>query len=354
MCRYSLILIFIFITSIVQAQSVLPVSPYDFPFGYPFPEYPMAGASHPSLSGDYMSDPTFDGPVKRVAQYALRLIQTGKADEAVEYADEYYAMFPGYMDQEIFFMKAMAQSHLGKPGEAAKSMKRAIAEAELPPQRFLAGPRRMFRSLYNHREFIDLWEDHQHNLVHGPMLGAMTDRSVRVWVRTVSETPVRVVVSPSPAMKERVVSDPVISRSEDDYTAVVEVDGLEPNARYYYKVLLGKDQHEIWSDHQSFTTYPSTGQPAEFQIAFGGGAGYVPFNERMWDTVRRFRPSAFLTLGDNVYIDDPESPDQQRLLYYQRQSRLEFRRLVASSPVYAIWDDHDFAMNDSWNGCRKP
>ena len=58
------------------------------------------------------------------------------------------------------------------------------------------------------------------------------------------------------------------------------------------------------------------------------------------------QPAAALLLGDNVYIDMPEVPQTQRYCYYRRQSRPEYRRFAAHTPVYAIWDDHDFGKND--------
>ena len=86
-------------------------------------------------------------------------------------------------------------------------------------------------------------------------------------------------------------------------------------------------------------------------MAFGGCAGYTPENERMWDTIASHAPQALLLLGDNVYIDLPGQPGPfHDYTYYQRQSRPEFRRLVNSTPVYAIWDDHDAAIDDIWMG----
>ena len=55
-----------------------------------------------------------------------------------------------------------------------------------------------------------------------------------------------------------------------------------------------------------------------------------------------------MLLGDNIYSDDPTRPDQQMYYYYQRQSRPEYRQLLRQTPVYTVWDDHDFATNDSW------
>ena len=75
-------------------------------------------------------------------------------------------------------------------------------------------------------------------------------------------------------------------------------------------------------------------------------SGYVPKWERMWDTIAGRKPDALLMLGDNVYIDAPKETLTTRYCYYRRQSRPEWRRLVAGTPVYAIYDDHDFGTND--------
>ena len=88
----------------------------------------------------------------------------------------------------------------------------------------------------------------------------------------------------------------------------------------------------------------------EFTIVFGGGAGYVPENERVWDTIGSIDPRALLLLGDNVYIDDPKTPEMQLFHYYRRQSQPEWSRLAAKVPIYGIWDDHDFTTNDGWGG----
>ena len=56
------------------------------------------------------------------------------------------------------------------------------------------------------------------------------------------------------------------------------------------------------------------------------------------------------TLQPHVYIDYPELPEVQEYCYYRRQSRPEFRRFTPNVPIYAIWDDHDFAGNDSIGG----
>jgi alkaline phosphatase D len=99
-----------------------------------------------------------------------------------------------------------------------------------------------------------------------------------------------------------------------------------------------------------FHTLSQQGTKIKFRLAFGGGAGYVPFNERMWNTIGQTQPDVLLLLGDNVYSDNPKSPAMQHYCYYRRQSRPEFRKLVSTTPVFTIWDDHDFGTNDCWGG----
>ena len=57
----------------------------------------------------------------------------------------------------------------------------------------------------------------------------------------------------------------------------------------------------------------------------------------------------FLFMGDNVY-GDVSSPKDLTLLEqaYERQAESEeLQRLRASTPILAVWDDHDFGMNDA-------
>ncbi len=172
-------------------------------------------------------------------------------------------------------------------------------------------------------------------LLHGPMLGAVTDSSASIWIRT------------SRTGKNQVHidgrwTDAVLSVVDNDYTAVLTVDGLKAGEEYDYTILVNGDPVA----KGTLRTYPAKGSPGKFNVAFGGGAGYVPEWERMWDVIREKEPAALLMLGDNVYIDQPEFRLCHDYCYYRRQARPEWRRLVGSTPVYAIYDDHDFGKND--------
>jgi len=281
-------------------------------------------------------------PYKGIAKAFITNIANGKVDAAIKGANDYLAEAPG--DLESLYCLAVAYSTLKQPDKAMEYVKQAIAGG-LPVGRFHAGPRNLLAPLTGTKAFRDFAAEHPVELVHGPVLGAMTDTSVRVWVRTASETTVQVIANAN--SKRSAVASPVVKTlASTDFTAVAELTSLTPDTTYKYNIIVGNKPPVRIAPAPTFRTFPAPGSKSWFQVVFGGGAGYTPPYERMWDTLGKHRPLAFLAMGDNVYIDQPESPETQRYCYYRRQSRPEYRRFVSCTPMFAIWDDHDFGVND--------
>ena len=284
------------------------------------------------------------GQYKRVHIRAMKQLLAGQAKPAEQWC--HTDLEERGDDPETLFCLTLAQAQLGQLDKASATVKRAVG-AGLPLGRFLAGPRGLVQPLVQHAAFQEFLRAHSAGLVHGPMLGCVTDHSARFWVRTAVASAVQVTVVPHRAAKaaEAITSSVVRTGPKTDFTAVAEVAGLKPDTEYEYGVAVdGKPV--LGAKLPVFRTYSPAGRPARFHVAFGGGAGYVPPHERMWDTILSHHPRALLLLGDNVYIDTPKSPGIQLFCYYRRQSRPEYRRLCAAAPVYAIWDDHDFGTND--------
>jgi len=281
---------------------------------------------------------------KQLSRDAISNIVDGKFNNAIKDLQKYLEKHPG--DLESMFCLAVAYTQKQDIGKAISYVKQAV-NAGLPFGRFLAGPRDLLKSLNECDEFKELVKEYEVELLHGPMLGCVTDSSAKFWVRTANEVPVQVFISASEKMKPPIKSSIAKTNKAKDFTAVVAVDGLKADTQYYYElVVAGKKVPKQWS----FRTFPAPGSKDKFQVGFGGGAGYTPWHERMWNTIAAHNLSAFLLLGDNVYIDNPTRPAVQQYCYYRRQSRPEFRSLVASTAIYAIWDDHDFTTNDSGGG----
>ena len=311
------------------------------------------------------------GSYKQQNRDAISDIVDGNYGSAIKHFEKYLDEHPG--DLESLYGLAVAYIQKKEKDKAIAYVKQAV-EAGLPFSRFLAGPRSLLKPLTDSAEFKELAKKHPVEMLHGPMLGCVTDSSAKFWVRTADEALVQVFVSTSEKMDLpiKIASKSVIARTAKtsvmffssemespikcviaktnrakDFTTVVAIDGLEADTQYYYEpVVAGKKV----AKRRSFRTFPTSGTKCKFKVGFGGGAGYTPQHERMWNTIASRKPAAFLFLGDNVYIDNPTRPAVQQYCYYRRQCRPEFRDFTASTPIYAIWDDHDFTTNDGWGG----
>jgi alkaline phosphatase D len=285
---------------------------------------------------------------KRRGQRQMLDIIEGRAEDAARYCQELLKADPD--DLESLFNLAVAYAHMGQSEVAIQTVQKSL-DSGLPFARYLAGPRQILKPLTDLEKFKRIADNYDIALLHGPMLGCVTATSARFWVRTVEESEVMIRCSESDKMTNPLLSDRFFSDQKKDYTALVDIDGLKPDTDYYYQVVInGKVIEEI----KSFHTYPNEGGKTSFSVGFGGGAGYVPKNERMWRVIASHNPNAFLFMGDNVYINMPEHPTGfHDYTYYRRQTRPEFRELIASTAAYAIWDDHDCSTDDVWMGPYK-
>ncbi len=306
------------------------------------PDYDLGGASKPGPMLSFKKEDQY----KRVHQSSLRFILRNELDKTERFLDQYLENHPD--DAETLYMLGILHAQRGNIAHAESLMNQAIA-AGLPTGRLVAGPREMFKPLEKTELLQNLMSQHANRLVHGPLVGNVSGSTASFWARTAKESELEVTVTDAVTHLVAGKSQKTKSKAGEDYTVVVSVSGLKPNTEYDYTMKLdGRDC--VADNEQRFRTLPAKGQAGKFVLAFGGGAGYVPQNERMWNTIGSFDPQAILLLGDNVYIDDPESVVMQQYTYHRRQSRPEWRKLTARSPVYTIWDDHDFSCNDSWGG----
>lgn len=268
------------------------------------------------------------------ARDAVKHIANGKF-QVVEETLEKKKPFAG--EAESAFVELLSLLAQNQPDEALKKARESVSLG-LPFERLLAGPREQLSKLHALPEF-QKWkaELNPSRLIHGPMVGNVTTTSASIWVRTADEAKVRLL------MKEgTLVSDEQTTSKAADYTTILKFEDLQPNQKYSYHLLIdGKSVAE-----GSFRTFPEEGTGGQFSVGFGGGAGYVPEWEYMWNTILKFDPHAFLMLGDNVYIDQPQSALTQRYCYYRRQSRPEWKNFTANTAIFSIWDDHDFGTND--------
>lgn len=308
------------------------------------PEFPFYGSEN-AWTRRQFSEAGANRLYKRRGQRQLLEVLDGDLKRALELTE--IRLKDDETDAESYFIQVIIYSQLNEMPKAIDAMRNALKNG-MSFSRFLAGPRELLAPLYTTVEFKDLHKDYGSNLIHGPMIGQVTDSKISFWVRTVEEDNVEIQCFEAENPNKIASATKVIVSKENDYTQIIDVTDLKENTKYLYKVFLNDVEVEHLKD-LNFTTYPS--HKGVFSIGLGGGAGYTPQYEEMWNTIDSHKLDAMLLLGDNVYIDIPEQPGAfHDYTYYRRQSQNDFHNMISSTPIYSIWDDHDAATDDVWLG----
>ncbi|HEX2315232.1 MAG TPA: alkaline phosphatase D family protein [Thermomonospora sp.] len=209
-------------------------------------------------------------------------------------------------------------------------------------------------------------------LVLGPLLRHVGERTATVWVETDRPCEVTVLGAASPTFTVH-----------GHHYALVEVDGLEPGAETPYEVLL--DGRKAWPENDEKGFPPSvirTRTPGDrLRFAFGScRRSPDPEGTHGPDALSAYAhrlakgsgdwPTALLLIGDQVYADElgdeirafiherrgPDSEPRDEVADFEEYAHLytlawrvdpAVRWLLSTVPTYTIFDDHD--VRDDWN-----
>jgi hypothetical protein len=177
---------------------------------------------------------------KNLARDAVSDIVDGRYDAAIEHFKDYLNKHPN--DLESMYGMAVAYTQKQEIDKAVKYIQNAVDEG-LPFARFLAGPRDLLKPLTSSPEFKILAEKYAVELLHGPMLGCVTESSAKFWVRTANEVTVEVVVKSAgtgDSFQRRATGK---TSGKRDFTAVLAVEGLKSGTLYEYELRIDGDQN---------------------------------------------------------------------------------------------------------------
>ena len=137
------------------------------------------------------SEKAAENQPKRMGQRLLLFVLDGNPQLAIEECKK--VLVDHADDLEAMFVLTIAYCNLNEIEMAWSTANTAIKKGLLL-ERFLAGPRELLKPLYTHREFQKLVKKKGILLLHGPMLGAITETSARIWIRTTKESEVKIEV----------------------------------------------------------------------------------------------------------------------------------------------------------------
>ena len=181
-------------------------------------------------------------------------------------------------------------------------------------------------------------------LLSGPMVGHATDTSALIWAFAGPGKTVEVEYGPAGGTALMKLAAP--PRADRNHTSLVRLAGLRAATAYRYRVLVnGVAGHE-----EQFTTAPQAGKPARFTYFLASCMDYsLAAYQVAWDAVLAQKRDFNLMAGDNVYANSTDYGVLWKAHMAQRGIP-GFAKIIASSPTYATWDDHDFGPNDSHGG----
>ncbi len=199
------------------------------------------------------------------------------------------------------------------------------------------------------------------NIANGPMIGYSTMREVAVWVQTTKSAMVKLKYWPKDNPRNIQYSEPVNTTKEHAFTGHLIAELLEPGTEYEYLILINKkEQKHTINRFRTQELWKWRKDAPDFKFA-AGSCFYI--NEEKYDrpgkgyggeyniinSIYKEKPSFMLWLGDNTYLRESDWDSKSGIYhrYSHTRSVSELKNLMASTPNYAIWDDHDYGPNDS-------
>ena len=179
-----------------------------------------------------------------------------------------------------------------------------------------------------------------------PALGHVSSTDARIWAKSSEPAKLSVRIGTKPDLSDaRTARGPKLEAGSGLMGEVL-MNNLQPVTLYYYCVLLdGKPA--MLRPYPSFTTAPPEGQPGRARVAFTSCVGYHGYDATAgYADMARTNADLLLMLGDNHYANTND-PGVQRKFYFDQRNTAGWRGLSRGTPIYAIWDDHDFGPDNS-------
>lgn len=195
----------------------------------------------------------------------------------------------------------------------------------------------------------------------GPMTGYPAQRSASIWMQTLGPAKISIAYWPVKQPHLQETSREFLTSAKEFYTALITLDDLAPGAVYQTEIRLdgqalnsqGLQIHtpELWQWRHpapdfkiltgscAYINDPKYDRPSK---PYGGGY-------EIYDPMTAESADMMIWLGDNLYFReaDIQSPAGMAMRYWTDRAFTPLQKFLQSTRQVAIWDDHDYAANDS-------
>lgn len=181
--------------------------------------------------------------------------------------------------------------------------------------------------------------------------------STQIWIQSDESARVQVRYWPEGQPEKPQWSPVMQSEASQGYALHIPLALLKPDTHYQYDVFVNNQPLRKGRFKTQRFWQPGK-QPPNFSFAAGSCVFIndpdVPSKPlggeyHIFESIYSKKPDFMLWMGDNMYLLDPDFDSEARMdrKYRLARSLKELSSLLAHTPNYAIWDDHDFGDNDS-------
>lgn len=192
------------------------------------------------------------------------------------------------------------------------------------------------------------------NISHGPVIGAVTDTSARMFLRSAvpnSYITLHVAADTLYNSVQIFLGRPMVQK---DSSIILDIDRLRPNTKYYYRLFVGQQLDTIngW-----FKTFPAEGQKGDF--TFVTGSCQETENMKVFNVIPMHDPYFLMHTGDYTYPDYQIAPDYSStwegmaLSYRKRYDEKEMKYMLRSIPIDYVYDDNDYVGGSGGRYCKN-
>ena len=178
------------------------------------------------------------------------------------------------------------------------------------------------------------------------MLGHISSTNALIWAHASAAARLSIRVGTREDLSDGKVFDGPLLDADNGFMGHVALGGLTPETRYFYSVSLD-GRPAMLRPYPSFTTAPPEGTSGRVRFTFTSCVGFHGYDATAgYADLARTNIDFLLMLGDNVY-SNTNDPAVQRRFYFDQRDSAGWRGLSPGTPIYAIWDDHDYGPDNS-------
>jgi alkaline phosphatase D len=190
-------------------------------------------------------------------------------------------------------------------------------------------------------------------ITQGPAIGAVTDTSCKMYLRTKQASLVSVELAKFPEFVNGVAYRGY-TKQDFDNTVMLNIGGLEANTRYFYKIYVNGEEDTI---RGNFRTFPASGQRGDY--VFVTGSCQETENMKVFDVMPLHQPYFLMHTGDYTYPDYQMGPEYAATMqgvaksYQRRYDEKVMKQMLHNIPVDYMHDDDDYVGGSGGRYCTN-